>query len=606
MRVRLTWNNPQDNEKPLFGGIPRGPRTIWATFPGSAVVEGVVVWLVASYLHFLAVLPPVKVVRILDDRVLEIAFDPARKLSAPAPKPAPGGTSAGKRAAGKRSSPARSGAQSEGSSAGAPASALAALREFQMPVAPSKKPVSQTLVQLDLPPTLDVRTQLRVPQLILLSGVTAAKPPTRQYLAPPERKQTAPVPSQVTLDLGPPILDVQAGRAKIPDVVKENPRLPAPVGAKAPVATFREPVPAKHAATVTAELPAPPANIVSLPDRPIPLGSAIVLPPINQISSRDSGFGETGSQGAAGVITRPNESGSGGDGAVASRSGTGDGSRPGAEGRGGGPRDARGSGSGGYANGAGNSAGTGAGASNGTGSAGSGSAGSGAGGNLAGSGSGSAGSGSGRGAGAGSGDRGSGSGSGSGGAGAGGSGTGAAGTGGTGSGASGATALNVRPTTPPAARVAKPIEGNYEIAIVQSSASVPGTSGLLNGRPVYSVYISVGEGKEWILQYCLPADEKQRATRSQVVQLSSPSPLAAPYAYIIMRPNVHLRNGARYGFIHAYVTAAGRFDRMTEVGEPAIENLEAVLESLQKWEFRPAAKDGSPAIVEVLLCIPNA
>jgi hypothetical protein len=528
----------------------------------------------------------------MDDRVVEFAFDPARKLQAPAPdEPAPGGSEPAKRAAAKRSAPARSGSPSPESSPSTPAAALAVLREFQLPAVPTPKPVPETLVQLDLPPTLDLHQQLRVPAFIMLSGVTKARPPTRRFLAPPERTNTAPVPSQVVLDLRPPILDVQPGRAKIPDVVKENPRLPAPVGSKAPVATFHEPVPAKHAATVTAELPAPPANIVSLPDRPIPLGSAIVLPPLNQIATRDSGFGGPGSQGAPGANARPNESGAGGNATVASNAIGGNGNKPESNGRGGGDnRAGRGAGSAAAGIGSGRGPESGSGTSGGTGS-GSGNGRSGAGAVVAGNGSGSGASGAGgnglgHASGPGTGDRGSGAG--------GGNGTG----GGNGNAASASRTAS--------ARIVRPIDGNYEIAIVQSSGSIPGSSGLLNGRPVYSVYIQVGDGKEWILQYCLPPADPSRTARSQVVQLGTVTPLSAPYAFVIIRPNVRFRGGARYGFVHAFVNAEGRFDRMTEVGQPAIENIDVVLESLQQWEFRPAAKDGAPALVEVLLCIPNA
>jgi hypothetical protein len=66
-----------------------------------------------------------------------------------------------------------------------------------------------------------------------------------------------------------------------------------------------------------------------------------------------------------------------------------------------------------------------------------------------------------------------------------------------------------------------------------------------------------------------------------------------------------LRDGARYGFIHGFVNASGRFEQLTEASDPVIENLDSVLESLRLWEFRPATKDGVPAVVEVLLCIPS-
>ncbi len=143
------------------------------------------------------------------------------------------------------------------------------------------------------------------------------------------------------------------------------------------------------------------------------------------------------------------------------------------------------------------------------------------------------------------------------------------------------------------------------MAVVQSSGGIPGSSGLLKGKPVYSVYVSVGVGKEWVLQYCLPADDAAKPAQTVVVQIGPVPPLAAPYAFSILRPIIRFRAGARYAFIHGFVTASGRLERLTQVGEPIIENIDAVLENLQEWVFRPASKDGQPAVVEVLLCIPS-
>jgi hypothetical protein len=155
-------------------------------------------------------------------------------------------------------------------------------------------------------------------------------------------------------------------------------------------------------------------------------------------------------------------------------------------------------------------------------------------------------------------------------------------------------------------RLIRPQSGTYEVAIVQSSGVVPGSNGLLKGKPVYSVYIPVGTGKEWILQYCLPADDAQPAARSQVVQLGNITPITAPYAFSIIGPTIQFRAGARYAFIHGFVNASGRFEHLAEASDQEIENIAAVLESLGQWEFRPATKDGVPAMVEILLCIPNA
>jgi hypothetical protein len=155
-------------------------------------------------------------------------------------------------------------------------------------------------------------------------------------------------------------------------------------------------------------------------------------------------------------------------------------------------------------------------------------------------------------------------------------------------------------------RITRPSDGRYEVAIVQSSAPIPGSAGLLKGRPVYSVYVPVGTSKEWILQYCLPADDTHAAARSQIVQLGNVTPITGPYAFSIIGPLVQFRAGVRYAFIHGYVNVSGRFEQLAEAGDQVIENIDTVLESLAQWEFRPATKDGVPAVVEILLCIPNA
>ena len=51
---------------------------------------------------------------------------------------------------------------------------------------------------------------------------------------------------------------------------------------------------------------------------------------------------------------------------------------------------------------------------------------------------------------------------------------------------------------------------------------------MLSGRPVYTVYVPVGTGKGWVLQYCLPKSEESRAETSKVVQMGTVTPVSAP------------------------------------------------------------------------------
>ena len=508
MRVRLRWNDGQPTEDLLFQGIPQ--KGLWAPFSFSMCMQAVVVGLGVSYLHFIALLPPDSVLEIRRDRVLDLSSDPME----PRPLTAPNLT-ADRAAAQTVRAQASTGPRATLTTPALPA------QEFRMPPMRAPKPVQQTLVQMDLPPTMDLHPQLRVPTVVLLASTPRRV--ARPFVAPPQRKNTMEVPSHVALELRTPVLDVRTGYAKTPEVLKDlAPRLPAPVGAVAPVASNREPVETKAAAaTVTGSGATEPSNIISLPDRPIPAASAIVLPPLNQVASREGAAGSGGAGEGAAPSTVQKET-PGGSGASKSPAGA--------------------------------SATT---ASNGTASG------------SAAANHGPAG--------------------------------GAAASAGTGNGAVAKTAATAGPT-----RLIRPPTGTYEVAIVQSSGVVPGSRGLLKGKPVYSVYIPVGTGKEWILQYCLPEEDAHPAARSQVVQLGTITPITAPYAFSIIGPAIQFREGARYAFIHGFVNASGRFEHLEEASDREIENIAAVLESLGQWEFRPATKDGVPAVVEILLCIPNA
>ena len=525
MRVRLKWNDGQGEAELLFRGIPE--KGLWAPFSVSMCMQTVVVGLAVSYLHFVAMLPPDSLLEIRRDRVLDLSNDPLEPHPLIAPNLTPDHAPASSEL---HPTPSRRALASATPNL-APAAPSLPAREFKMPAVRARQAVPQTLVQMDLPPTMDLHQQLRVPTIVLLASTPHRLAP-KPFIAPPERKKTMEVPSHVALEMRAPILDVRAGYAKTPEILKDiTPRLAAPVGSVAPVAGNREPLEAKlAAATVTGNATSDPSTIISLSDRPIPAASAIVLPPLNQVSGRDNASGAAGAgDGAGGVSPAPSHSGA--------SAGNASGNSPAAR------TPGAGTGTDHLGSTAGNSAAV-----------------------------------------------------------VSGSGTKAAG------GPSANGAGNSAPSTTPAgpARLIRPQTGAYEVAIVQSSGMVPGSNGLLKGKPVYSVYIPVGTGKEWILQYCLPAEDAHPAARSQVVQLGNITPITAPYAFSIIGPAIQFRIGARYAFIHGFVNASGRFEHLEESSDQEIENIAAVLESLGQWEFRPATKDGVPAMVEILLCIPNA
>jgi hypothetical protein len=453
VRVRLRWNDGQPNADLLFRGIPQ--KALWGPFSFSMCIQAVVVGLGVSYLHFMALLPPDSVLEIRRDRVLDLSSDPME----PRPLTAPHLTA-------ERAAPQPEHAQASAGPRATLTAPVLPAQEFRMPPIRAPKPVQQTLVQMDLPPTMDLHPQLRVPTIVLLASTPRRL--ARPFVAPPQRKNTMEVPSHVALEMRTPVLDVRAGFAKTPEVLKDlAPRLPAPVGAVAPVAGNREPVETKAAAaTVT-------GGSGGAGEGAAPSIAQKVSP---------TGTGASNSHAGAGAGTASNVSASGNSPANHGPAG------------------------------------------------------------------------------------------------------GAVASVGTGNGALPKAAVSTGPT-----RLIRPPTGTYEVAIVQSSGVVP-----------------VGTGKEWILQYCLPEEDAHPAARSQVVQLGTITPITAPYAFSIIGPAIQFREGARYAFIHGFVNASGRFEHLEEASDREIENIAAVLESLGQWEFRPATKDGVPAVVEILLCIPNA
>jgi len=563
----------------------------------SAGLHAFVIYLGLAYSAFLGSRPPVseKPEDLLNARILELdiqkirPYIPARPASA-IQAPAAAGAGSKQRATGsagggsKRGGPAGTGAAPRPPVQEAPAPvedtappAPKVVRRFEAPAQVAETPklpqAQETLIQLDLPAP-KIQAQLQAPNALVLTNSPMRKLP-RPVIRPPELANRE-IPAQVILEANAPRIQAAAGTLPLAASINDHPALPAPPAAKSPVAGVSPKL--AEAATGNWKAEEAPA-LVAAPNLPMPLHASVVVPP--------------GLQAAVG--------GGGGTEAVgASRSGTGQPLGTAGGGGGNGPGGSGGSAAGGRA---GNSPGNGSGSGNGTG------AGAGAG-NGKGNG---AGSGVGAGAGNGSG-RGSGNGTGNGNGPGGPGGTLLAGTGG-GRGGSGNFIAVPRPAAalPQPARIVLPRDGKYEVTVTQNAGIIPGSTDFLTGRPVYSVYIHVGDKRDWILQYCLPGGSAPSAPKrnSAVINLGSLGggggvPLSAPFAYVMLRPAVAFSGpDVRYAMVHGFVNESGRLEKLAEVGEQAIRNMDEVLEALANWEFRPATKDGQPTAVEVLLCIPN-
>lgn len=154
--------------------------------------------------------------------------------------------------------------------------------------------------------------------------------------------------------------------------------------------------------------------------------------------------------------------------------------------------------------------------------------------------------------------------------------------------------------------IIRPATGTFDAVIVQSNPldQFPESKGLLTGRPIYTVYISVGTPKDWALYFTMPGDAPP-AAGARSVNLGSSAPVQPPYPTRMLRPEIETPPPYfKYILVHGFVNAAGRMENLSVVRpiKPATD--QAVVASLATWEFRAATRDGVKTPVEFLLSIP--
>lgn len=152
-----------------------------------------------------------------------------------------------------------------------------------------------------------------------------------------------------------------------------------------------------------------------------------------------------------------------------------------------------------------------------------------------------------------------------------------------------------------ATKITMPRNGQFGAVVVGAALGdiFPELTQVWAGRLAYTVYLHVGLARSWILQYSLPMADAAAVS-------GSVAKLQAPWPYNIVRPNISsdMTDSAAI-MVHGYVNQSGRFEGLKVVFPPQYQQTQFVLGSLQQWQFRPAARDGQIARVEVLLIIPE-
>ncbi len=167
-------------------------------------------------------------------------------------------------------------------------------------------------------------------------------------------------------------------------------------------------------------------------------------------------------------------------------------------------------------------------------------------------------------------------------------------------GSSNASSPGVGAGSPASASVINlPHGGQFSSVVVGNAISdeYPEITDLWTGRMAYTVYLHLGLARSWILQYSLPASA-DAAAAGEVAALD------APWPYNIVRPNIPAGSVDAI-MVHGFVNQAGRFEALSIAFPSGFAQAPFVLGSLAQWQFRPAAQNGQPVRVEVLLIIPE-
>jgi hypothetical protein len=494
-------------------------------------------------------------------RVPEQLFLPSPKPQSPSPPAAPKPAA---RAAGTRP-------KSE-SETKEPSLREPARRRFELPPLPKRTEVELTVLQPQFPPDLPPPRQMKLPDIVFWAAMELPPPPPKPFVLPGRRTPVTPPPM---LD-APPKLDLpnqepNVSDLKIPSVLAANieAKLTLPPATTAPIRAFIPPSPSESRPEQSMDLdpfPGDPVTLLATNRVPKPLDTSLIVLPGNQLGALPPpGFGT----GGAGGLSEQADGGGDGEGEATSRGAAADGG--GDDGRG---EGAGSGGSEGGTSGAGSSAGAiGGGEGDGAGNA------------------------PGRGQGSPEGSFLPGS-----------QGSGPADSPGRFSRGQDLAMLGApRPALSSSSvptRVIHPETGVFDVVVVQPSPldGLIESSGLLSGRPVYTVYLNVGAPKEWTMQYCVPNDNLQ--TSANTIQLGNPAPVKAPFPRVTLLPPADFLPKTARTILHGFLNDTGLFEELRAVSTEDGDVGALLAPFLHEWEFRPATRDGVPIEIEILLVVP--
>jgi hypothetical protein len=153
-------------------------------------------------------------------------------------------------------------------------------------------------------------------------------------------------------------------------------------------------------------------------------------------------------------------------------------------------------------------------------------------------------------------------------------------------------------------RIMHPPNGAFDVVVTQSTVGgdLPGIPTRLSGSPVYTVYLRVGDIKEWVLAFCLPVAKTTQNSRYEVY-IDDATPLSPPYPIKTTIPQSIIGQPRSTALVFRGVLTAEGALRNMEASEPGATSAR-IAAVLAEWQFRPARKSNSPTEIQIALIIP--
>ena len=149
-----------------------------------------------------------------------------------------------------------------------------------------------------------------------------------------------------------------------------------------------------------------------------------------------------------------------------------------------------------------------------------------------------------------------------------------------------------------------PKDGNYDVVVLEATLpdEFPRPERFLSGRPIYTVYLNTGWGRDWILQYCEPK-KPSSGGGGMVVSLGKVEKLSSPYIQTAIVPPDGMVSGDGYLLFSGKITKDGKFSEVKPAGRLAEDHLR-MIQYLSRWTFRAPRRGAQPVDVEVVLVVP--